>query len=113
VSAPGSQAGWPRNATKEMLALLKNAEASATSKGLDNDSELLVSSIVCNQAPKGRRRTYRAHGRIGPYKSTPAHVNLVLKQKEKRVVKTKTSTPTVRKLKAAARKYIKVGGGDE
>ena len=113
MNAPGSQAGWPRNATKEMLALLKNAEASAAAKGLDNNADLVVASVVCNQAPKGRRRTYRAHGRIGPYKSTPAHVNLILKQKEKRVVKTKTTTPTLRKLKAVARKYIKVGGGDE
>lgn len=94
-----------------MLALLKNAEASAAAKGLDNTAELIVTSVVCNQAPKGRRRTYRAHGRIGPYMSTPSHVNVILKQLEKKVPKAKVTNPTRHKLKAVARNYVTVGGG--
>lgn len=31
-----------------------------------------------NQAPKLRRRTYRAHGRINPYMSSPSHIELIL-----------------------------------
>eukprot|EP00983_Pelagomonas_calceolata_P014323 456345-Pelagomonas_calceolata.AAC.2 len=29
-----------------------------------------------------RRRTYRAHGRINPYMSSPCHIELVLKERE-------------------------------
>ena len=38
----------------------------------------MVKHIQVNQAPKMRRRTYRAHGRINPYQSSPCHVELVL-----------------------------------
>ena len=48
-------------------------------QGLDAE-KLVVSHAQANQAPKGRRRTYRAHGRIGPYMSVPAHVELMLKE---------------------------------
>ena len=68
---------WPKNATKVVLKLLENAEANAKAKNLDADA-MKVSHVACNQAPKTRRRTYRAHGRIGPYMATPSHVNMVL-----------------------------------
>lgn len=32
-----------------------------------------------------RRRTYRAHGRINPYMSSPCHVELTLSEKESNV----------------------------
>ena len=35
---------------------------------------LTVDHVQVNRAAKGRRRTYRAHGRIGPYLSSQAHV---------------------------------------
>lgn len=35
-----------------------------------------------NRAPCLRRRTYRAHGRINPYMSSPCHVELTLTEKE-------------------------------
>ena len=34
-----------------------------------------------NQAQHGRRRTYRAHGRINAYMSSPCHVEIVLTEK--------------------------------
>jgi len=34
-----------------------------------------------NQACHGRRRTYRAHGRINAYMSSPCHVELILTEK--------------------------------
>ncbi|KAJ8506512.1 hypothetical protein OPV22_007398 [Ensete ventricosum] len=40
-----------------------------------------------NQAPKQRRRTYRAHGRINPYMSSPCHIELILSEKEESVKK--------------------------
>lgn len=46
-----------------MLQLLKNAESNADNKGLDAD-RLVIEHIQVNRAPKMRRRTYRAHGRI-------------------------------------------------
>ena len=60
-----------------MLNLLKNAEANAEGKGLETE-ELVIRNIVVNQAPKTRRRTYRAHGRINPYQGHPCHVEVHL-----------------------------------
>ena len=42
-----------------------------------------LKSFQVNRAPKIRRRTYRAHGRINPYMCSPCHVELFLEQKEK------------------------------
>ncbi len=35
-----------------------------------------------NRAMRQRRRTYRAHGRINPYMSSPCHVELILSERE-------------------------------
>jgi large subunit ribosomal protein L17e len=61
-----SKARWPVKSAEFLESLLKNAEANADSKGLDTNN-LIVKHIQVNQAPKQRRRTYRAHGRINPY----------------------------------------------
>ena len=53
---------------------MKNAEANADSKGLDTGN-LIVKRIQVNQAPKGRRRTYRAHGRVRLEKIFPREIN--------------------------------------
>ena len=58
-----TRARWPRKSAEHLLTLLKNAEANADTKGLDT-SNLIVKHIQVNQAPKQRRRTYRAHGRV-------------------------------------------------
>lgn len=58
-----SKARWPAKSAEFLLSLLKNAEANADTKGLDT-SNLIVKHIQVNQAPKQRRRTYRAHGRV-------------------------------------------------
>jgi large subunit ribosomal protein L17e len=57
--------------------LLRNAESNADYRGLDSD-RLVVEHIHVNRAPKMRRRTYRAHGRINPYMSSPCHIELIL-----------------------------------
>ncbi|CAN0554567.1 unnamed protein product, partial [Ectocarpus sp. 12 AP-2014] len=54
---------WPQKATRIVLDLVKNAESNAESKALDVDG-LYIVHVQCNRAPKQRRRTYRAHGRI-------------------------------------------------
>lgn len=40
-----------------------------------------------NRAPKMRRRTYRAHGRINPYMSSPCHIEVVLSERDQVVAK--------------------------
>lgn len=64
-----SRARWPVKSAKFLLGLLKNAEANADIKGLDTGN-LIVKHIQVNQAPKQRRRTYRAHGRVSIYNGT-------------------------------------------
>ena len=62
-----------------------------------------------NRAPKMRRRTYRAHGRINPYMSSPCHIEMILIEKEQAFVgvndepeKKKVSTKKLQKQKLAA-----------
>merc|ERR1711874_716504 len=50
-------------------------------KGLDAD-HLVIENIQVNRAPHMRRRTYRAHGRINPYMSSPCHIEVTLVEKE-------------------------------
>ena len=57
------RARWPVKSVEFCLQLLKNAESNAVAKGLDTDM-IEISHIQVNQAPKQRRRTFRAHGRI-------------------------------------------------
>ncbi|KAH9827406.1 60S ribosomal protein L17 [Teratosphaeria destructans] len=81
-----SKARWPVKSAEFLLSLLKNAEANADTKGLDTNN-LIVKHIQVNQAPKQRRRTYRAHGRINPYMSNPCHIELILTEGEEVVQK--------------------------
>ncbi|KAF9238372.1 ribosomal protein L22/L17 [Melanogaster broomeanus] len=66
-----------RNRSKFITRLLKNAEANADAKSLELE-DLIIKNIVVQQAPKTRRRTYRAHGRINPYQGHPCHVEIIL-----------------------------------
>ena len=60
-----SQGRWPVKSAKILINLLRNAESNAEHKNLDADN-LVIKHIQVNAAQQGRRRTYRAHGRIGP-----------------------------------------------
>lgn len=86
MNAPGSQAGWPVKAAAYFLDILRNAEANAETKGLEVDS-LYLTHVQVNRAPKMRRRTYRAHGRIGAYMASPAHIEVIVEEKTKAVPK--------------------------
>ncbi|XP_062194486.1 large ribosomal subunit protein uL22-like [Phragmites australis] len=90
------QGRWPVKSARFILDLLKNAESNAEVKGLDVDT-LYVSHIQVNQAQKQRRRTYRAHGRINPYMSSPCHIELILSEKEEPVKKEVESQIATRK----------------
>ncbi|XP_038683278.1 60S ribosomal protein L17-2-like isoform X2 [Tripterygium wilfordii] len=95
------QGRWPMKSAKFILDLLKNAESNAEVKGLDVDA-LYVAHIQVNQAQKQRRRTYRAHGRINPYMSSPCHIELTLSEKEESVKKEPETQLAPRKVKGQA-----------
>nr|GMC67882.1 60S ribosomal protein L17-2 [Ipomoea batatas] len=97
---PNGQGRWPVKSAKFILDLLKNAESNAEVKGLDVDI-LYISHIQVNQAQKQRRRTYRAHGRINPYMSSPCHIELILSEKEEPVKKEPESQITTSKSRKA------------
>ena len=51
--------------------------------------KLVVKKVVVNQAVKGRRRTYRAHGRINAYLSSNCHYDIVCEELKEKVKKRK------------------------
>jgi large subunit ribosomal protein L17e len=110
VNAPGDKGRWPVKATAVYRDLLINARANAETKGLDVDS-LVIDHAQVNRAPPGRRRTYRAHGRIGKYASQPAHVEIILKEKESGVEKAEEDKPRIKitKKMAAKTRFVKTG----
>lgn len=80
------QGRWPKKSCEFILGLLKNAESNAELKGLEVDN-LYVQHVQVNQAQRGRRRTYRAHGRINAYMSSPSHIELILAERGEAVAK--------------------------
>ncbi|KAG2051561.1 60S ribosomal protein L17 L23 [Suillus hirtellus] len=72
-----TQGRWPEKSVKFITRLLKNAESNADAKSLELE-DLYIKNIGVQQAPKTRRRTYRAHGRINPYQGHPCHVEIIL-----------------------------------
>lgn len=75
----------------------------------------MVAHISSKMAPKGRRRTYRAHGRINAYMSNPAHIEIILGAKAAEVAKEGGKpAPRLFKRKLAAKGIkVPVGGGAE
>ena len=87
-------------------------ESNAEVKGLNIENVKITHANV-NQAPKMRRRTYRAHGRINAYMSSPAHIELIGEEAADEIVKEKdVAAPKVTKKQAAiaASKKVKIGG---
>lgn len=108
-----TQGRWPIKSAKVLLNLLKNAEANADVKNLDTEN-LRVEHILVNKAQKCRRRTYRAHGRINPYKTQPSHVQIILSEEPSKVERPqKTHSRRSFKLtrKNLMKRKIRIGGG--
>ncbi len=110
LNAPGDKCRWPQKATRIILDLLKNAEANADAKGLDAD-KLFIAHTQANAAIKQRRRTYRAHGRMGPYMSNPAHIEVILTEKKDNVAKAPESKVVKVSRKRQAQLRLISGGG--
>lgn len=81
-----TKARWPEKSVRFIQDLLTNAQSNAEAKGLDV-SKLKISHIQVNHAPKQRRRTYRAHGRINAYQSTPSHIEIILTEEDEEIAK--------------------------
>ena len=77
LSVPVLLGRWPEKSVRFITRLLKNAESNAEAKSLSLE-DLIIRNIVVQQAPKTRRRTYRAHGRINPYQGHPCHIEIIL-----------------------------------
>lgn len=114
--SPGDKGRWPIKATVVVKDLLSNAVANAESKGMEIE-KLYIKHAQCNRAPPGRRRTYRAHGRIGKYASQPAHIELILSQKSEAVEKADDDNEgegargkKITKKAAAMKRFVKIGG---
>lgn len=124
---------WPEKSCRILLDLLKNAEGNAEAKNLD-PGNMHVWHICVQRAQRGRRRTYRAHGRINrkaffylislicahvclAYMSQPCHINLVLKERIKSVELPQQKSGETKKLvirltkKQLAHRRLRVGGG--
>ncbi|MCQ2819778.1 MAG: 50S ribosomal protein L22 [archaeon] len=87
---------WPEKSVRIVLNLLKNAIANAESKKL-REENLAIKRVVVNQAVKGRRRTYRAHGRINAYLASNCHVEIFLEEIKPRVKKEKKEEEKISK----------------
>jgi len=99
-----TQGRWPKKSAEFLLQMLKNAQSNAEFKGLDTD-HLVVEHIQVNRAPKMRRRTYRAHGRINAYLSSPCHIEIILAEKDQAVAK--PTEPAAAEKKKVSQKKLK------
>ena len=100
---------WPEKSVKYVHALLKNALSNAEAKGLDVE-RCAVTHVAVNRAVQGRRRTFRAHGRIGPYLSSNCHIEFIITEKAENVKKAADDKSKLRLTKKqAARQRLAIG----
>jgi large subunit ribosomal protein L17e len=71
---------WPKKSVEHVIALLKNLKSNAEAKGLDVE-KCQITHVATQRAVSGRRRTYRAHGRISPYLSSNCHIEFHVTEK--------------------------------
>merc|ERR1712055_147945 len=79
-----NQGRWPAKSARHALDVLSNLKNNAQFKGLDTE-KMSITHTSIHRAPKMRRRTYRAHGRINPCMSTPCHVQIIAEEKQDEV----------------------------
>jgi large subunit ribosomal protein L17e len=77
---------WPEKSVKHCISLLTNLKSNAEAKGLDV-SKCQISHVATQRAVNGRRRTYRAHGRISPYLSSNCHIEFHCVEKSQGVTR--------------------------
>ena len=72
-----------------------------------------MSHVQSNRAPGTRRRTYRAHGRINAYMGSPAHVEIMVTQRDEGVAKAEEASDYKPTRKQLAKRRLATGGGVE
>merc|ERR1712173_22753 len=94
-----TQGRWPLKSAQMLLGLLHNAFSNGINKDIKGGeaSRLYIKHIQVNAAPTMRRRTYRAHGRINPYLSSPCHVEVILATKDEIVPKVSAAAVPAKK----------------
>merc|ERR1712160_145286 len=98
---------WPEKSCNHVLNLLNNLKSNATAQSLDPE-KCYITHVVAQRAVNGRRRTYRAHGRISPYLSSNCHVEFHCFEKSAGVARTDKAVPRLTKKQAARR--LAIGG---
>ena len=108
-----TQGRWPEKSVRIVQSLLQNLEANATVKQLEAD-KLVIQHVQVNRAQRGRRRTYRAHGRVTPFMSSPCHIELWAELPATKVAKSekKAERPLSlkRQAKSKVRRFLAIGG---
>jgi large subunit ribosomal protein L17e len=106
-----TQGRWPEKSCRYLLTLLKNLESNAASKQIDL-KDLVIRHVQLNRAANGRRRTYRAHGRVTPYMSHPFHIEVFAEVEAKDVQKAENKEKVYSLKKQAKRRIrrLEVGG---
>ena len=102
-----SQGRWPEKSVKAVQSLLKNVHANAEAKGLDTEKCVITHALV-QRAVNGRRRTYRAHGRVTPYLSSNCHIEFHVTEISEKVQKADDNKARLTK-KQAARTRLAIG----
>ena len=105
------QGRWPEKSVKAVMNLLRNLEANANTKQLDLE-KLIIEHVQVNKAQHGRRRTYRAHGRITRYLSTPCHIEIWASEKAENVQRNKDAQKGVVVGKRQPRRFLTAGEGN-
>ena len=103
-----TQGRWPEKSVKHILSLLKNVMANAETKGLDTEKCVITHASV-QRAVAGRRRTYRAHGRISPYLSSNCHIEFFVTEQSEKVKKASDEGKVRLTKKQAARQRLAIG----
>ena len=91
-----------------MIQLLKNLQSNAEAKGL-NVEKCFISHFAVQRAIQGRRRTYRAHGRIGPYLSSNCHIEFIATEKAENVKRAADDKKVRLTKKQAAKQRLAIG----
>jgi len=94
-----------KRAAKIVVKTLQSAIANAVNNAKLQRSNLLISSIMVNDAPALKRFRPSTRGRIHPYKKRGSHLTIILKEKA-------VAAPTLSKV-AAKKETSKVEKGDK
>ena len=104
-----TQGRFPEKPVRYVIQLLKNLHSNAEAKGLDTE-KTIISHFAVQRAVQGRRRTYRAHGRISPYLSSNCHIEFIATEKAENVKKAAQDKKALHLTKKqAARQRLAIG----